>query len=339
MTEVDFSSTILERIEKLQQQGWDKAALTVYINNIKEISDQSPFFVGSKIYTEMFNNSQLSDKEKVLLVIDHLGGYLDERGDLRLATTEYRFCPQMPPGDLFFYSYAKAVQRAYPTGLIIAQADKKLTKVALKKKYADETRIHQFRNQLDRCNINYVENYKKKYGLENDEAAIKMILGNDWFYADPQYHNRAHLDTDISTEDLKKGTRTLKNKGLVKKIRKRGFYRKILSADYHSEFILDEHGQLLSQWSERVKTGGLLDSAIVNGESFNYGEQPKFDPEHTHDTLDGNPPRYFDTNKRNHLKQKWLSPTDNLFYQLVRRLGEKGIRYKRKRSNSKLNKQ
>lgn len=337
MEDSTFSSTILE---KLKQQGWDKAALAAYIkySKVKTLNfESSLFLVGSEIYTEMFDKSQLSANEKVMLVIDHLGGYLNERGDLTFAKTAYKFCDQLPPGGPFFIRYAKAVQAAYPDGLIIAQKDKKLPKIALKKKYANETKIHQFRNQLDKCTIDYVQKYKKRFGLSNDEAAIKMILGNNWFYADPQYHNRAQLIMDISVNDRKKGMNTLTNKGLIKKIRKRGFYRKILSGDYHSEFILDEQGQLLSQWKEEVKARGDFDNAIANGETFNYGERPRIDRYQTHDKLDGNPPSYFDTNKRNELKREWISPTDNWAYQLVRRLAEKGLRYKSKSSNQNLN--
>lgn len=330
MEESTCSSTILE---KLKQHGWDEAAIIAYVNYSEEgilDCDLAIFLVGSEIYTEMFDKSQLSANEKVMLVIDHLGGYLNEQGDLTFAKTAYKFCDQLPPGGPFFIHYAKAVQTAYPDGLTIAQKDKRLSKIALKKKYANETKIHQFRNQLDKCAINYVENYKKRFGCSNDEAAIKRILGNNWFYADPQYHNRARLAIDIMVNDRKKRAKTLTNKGLIKKIRKHGFYRKILSGDYHSEFILDEQGQLLSQWKEDVEARGELENAIANGETFNYGERPRVDQYQTHDKLDGNPPRYFDTNKRNELKREWISPTDNWFYQLVRRLAEKGLRYKKK---------
>ena len=329
MKKVFFFPTILE---KLQQHGWDKAALVAYMDNINKNKinvNQEIFLVGSEIYIEMFEKSQLSDQEKVILVINHLGGYLDDLGDLQFMSADYKFYDQMPPGAPFFDYYSKAVQRAYPNGLIIAQADKKLTKTAIKKKYANETKIHQFRNQLDKYTIEYVERYRKRYNLKNDEVTIKMILKDNWFYADPQYHNRAHFDVEISADDLKKESRILTNKGLVKKIRKRGFYRKILSGDYHNEFILDEQGQLLSQWKEPISEMDNLECAIANGETFNYGERPKFDSYHTHDKLDGNPPRYFDTNTRNQLKLNWISPTDNWFYQLVRKLSEKGIRYKK----------
>ncbi|MGX7244011.1 DUF3114 domain-containing protein [Enterococcus quebecensis] len=341
----EYKKTVLQQVQNLERDGWDQVALLVYIDqlnrqkntNIKKqtkrpINDYlDVFFVGSDSYTEMFITSQLSKKEKVMLVIRHLGGYLDDEGDLQLSTeARYKFHPQMSPGAVFLDIYSKTVQQAYPNGLIVAKKDKKLSKIAIKKKYADETKIHQFRHQLDKHNIEYVEAYKKRFGLKNDEEAIKMILKDHWFYADPQYHNRAQIGIDILDTDLDKGKRTLTNKGLFKKVRKEGFYRKILSGDYHSEFIIDEQGQLLSQWTKSIRTNEYWESTITNGESFNYGERPRFDQYYTHDKLDGVPPRYFDTNKRNELKQSWIAPTDNWFYQLLRRMSEKGLRYKRK---------
>lgn len=80
-----------------------------------------------------------------------------------------------------------------------------------------------------------------------------------------------------------------------------------------------------------MEARGELENAIANGETFNYGERPRVDQYQTHDKLDGNPPRYFDTNKRNELKREWISPTDNWVYQLVRRLAEKGLRYKKRK--------
>lgn len=331
MKESEFSSTDFNRITELQREGWDLAAIVVYIHKIKENKlkwGQGLFLIGSEMYTEMFAQSELSAQEKVILVINHLGGYLNEVGDLQFEETKYRFYEQMPPGALFFSLYAKAVQQAYPNGLLIAKEDKKLSKIVLKKKYSTETKIHQFRNQLDKCTIEYVENYREKYDLQNDETAIKMILGKNWFYADPHYHNRAQLGVVLLTDDIRKNNRTMTNKGLFKKLKKEGFYRKIVSADYHSEFIVDEAGQLLSQWSEAVKRTDHFDCAIANGETFNYGERPRIDSFQTHDKLDGNPPRFLDTEKRNTIKKSWISPKDNWVYQLVRRLAEKGVRYK-----------
>lgn len=337
-----YKKLLLEQIKLIQQSGWDEWAVTVFVDlfiaNLKQSETdelvrllvQNTFLVGSIPYEKMFEGSQMSDKSKVILVIDHLGGFLDENGDLQLSkSARYQFDPQMSPGASFLDKYAKLVQRAYPNGLVIEKGDNLLSKTAIKKKYPDETKIHQFRNQLDRNNIKYVRCFKEAHGLKSDEQAIKLLLDNNWFYADPQYHNRAHLHVDIAADDLQKTSRTLRNCGLVKKLRSRGFYRKILSADYHSEFILDEDGQLLSQWLKNNAISDYRELTIANGESFNYGERPGVDPFKSHDKLDGTPPRYFDTDERNRIKKNWISPTENWFYQLLRRLAELGCRYKK----------
>ncbi|MDA9472269.1 DUF3114 domain-containing protein [Enterococcus sp. 5H] len=337
-----YKRLLLEQIKLIQQTGWDYGAITtfmdLFIADLKQSETdellnpllQNTFLVGSKPYEKMLEGSQMSDKSKVILVIDHLGGFLDENGDLQLSKSVlYQFDPQMTPGASFLDKYAKLVQSAYPNGLVIEKDDKKLSKTAIKKKYPAETKIHQFRNQLDRHNIKYIRRFKEAHDLKSDEQAIKCLLGKNWFYADPQYHNRAYLNVDIGVDDLQKTSRTLRNRGLVKKLRKRGFYRKILSADYHSEFIIDEDGQLLSQWLENNEISDYRELTIANGESFNYGERPRVDPFKSHDKLDGTPPRYFDTDERNRIKKNWISPTDNWFYQLLRRLAEFGIRYKK----------
>lgn len=337
-----YKKLLLEQIKLIQQTGWDDWAITIFVDlfiaDLKQSETdeflnsllQNTFLVGSKPYEKMLEGSQMSYKSKVILVIDHLGGFIDENGDLQLSKSVlYQFDPQMTPGASFLDKYAKLVQSAYPNGLVIEKDDKKLSKTAIKKKYPDETKIHQFRNQLDRHNIKYIRRFKEAHELKSDEQAIKLLLDKNWFYADPHYHNRAHLNRDINVDDLQKTSRILRNRGFIKKLRKRGFYRKILSANYHSEFIIDEDGQLLSQWLENNEISDYRGLAIANGESFNYGERPGADPFKSHDKLDGTPPRYFDTDERNRIKKNWISPTDNWFYQLLRRLAEFGICYKK----------
>ncbi|MEI5994953.1 DUF3114 domain-containing protein [Candidatus Enterococcus mansonii] len=345
----EYMEIILAQIQNLIQDGWDDAAISTYLSSLNILTEhpienlccfhELIYFVGSDIYTKMLETSSLSDQQKVSLVIQHLGGYQDKNGDLQISgTASYHFFPDMPPGASFLDIYAKMVQRAYPEGLTITKKDKQLSKTAIKKKYPMEAKVHQFRNQLDRHTIHYVERYRKKHDLKTDEQAIKAILSGNWFYADPQYHNRAQLGRDFLENDIRRESRTLKNVGLLKKIRKRGFYRKILSGDYHSEFIIDEQGQLLSQWKEEAQKMDYRKMAIANGETFNYGRRPRDDFARTHDKLDGIPPRYFDTKERNEIKRDWLSPNDNWLYQLIRRMSEKGMKFKKSPVTQKLSK-
>jgi hypothetical protein len=342
-----YNCVVTKQINELQLNGWDPAALITYANYLKqalEIAEpdiagslsafyRQTYLVGSALYEKLFCSSQLSDKDKIFLVIRQLGGFLNEQNDLELAETQYTFDPELAPGAAFLHTFSETVQRAYPEGLKIAAADQKLSKATLKKKYPQETMLHQFRHQLDKHNIWYVKNYRQSHQLATDEAAIKAILKDNWFYADPHYHNRALLGTDITAKDRDQMHGSLTNRGLLKKISKRGFYRKILSGDYHSEFIVDEAGALISQWQITTDEKAYQVMPIANGESFNYGKRPRFDPTNSHQLLDGVPPHYFDSDKRLSFKKQWVAPTDNWFYQLIRRLAECGIRFKRKKNN------
>jgi hypothetical protein len=342
-----YNCVVTKQINELQLNGWDPAALTTYANYLKqalEIAEpdiagslsafyRQTYLVGSALYEMLFYSSELSDKDKIFLVIRQLGGFLNEQNDLELAETQYTFDPELAPGAAFLHTFSETVQRAYPEGLKIAAADQKLSKATLKKKYPQETMLHQFRHQLDKHNIWYVKNYRQSHQLATDEVAIKAILKDNWFYADPHYHNRALLGTDITAKDRDQMHGSLTNRGLLKKISKRGFYRKILSGDYHSEFIVDEAGALISQWQITTDEKAYQVMPIANGESFNYGKRPRFDPTNSHQLLDGVPPHYFDSDKRLLLKKQWVAPTDNWFYQLIRRLAEYGIRFKRKKNN------
>ncbi|MGG5343420.1 hypothetical protein IGI58_000594 [Enterococcus sp. AZ020] len=339
-----YTLTLKIQCNKQVDHGWDRDALNCYAEYLKKRIDEKPivfehlleesekqlFLIGSPLYEQLFIHSNLSNKEKVHLVIKQLGGFLNDNNDLAFSLTEYSVDPDLAPGSSFLDIFAKTVQRAYPNGLEIKDSDKKIARSTIKKNYPDETMLHQFRHRLDKHNVLYVKEYRQKHHLPTDEAAIKMILKDGWFYADPQYHNRALLGIDVAADDIRSGQRVLTKRGLLKKIRKRGFYRKILSADYHSEFIIDEAGELISQWTTKTQETAYQQMPIANGESFNYGERPRYDPTQSHNRLDGMPPHYFDPTQRMQIKKNWISPKDDWFYQVIRRLAEKGCRFKKK---------
>ncbi|GGD04651.1 DUF3114 domain-containing protein [Enterococcus wangshanyuanii] len=339
-----YKKKVLKQTNNLQSMNWDSKAIFAYIVYIKSMVDLADdhyteilnsskkklSLIGSPLYEQLFIHSNLPDKEKIHLVIQQLGGFLNEQNDLEMAHSDHCFDPEMAPGSSFLDIFAKTVQRAYPNGLEIKDSDKKIDRSTLKKNYPDETMLHQFRHQLDKHNVLYVKKYRAKHNLPTDEAAIKKILKNKWFYADPQYHNRALLGIDVTADDIRSGQRVLTKRGLLKKIRKRGFYRKILSADYHSEFIIDEAGELISQWTTKTQETVYQKMPIANGESFNYGERPRYDATKSHNRLDGTPPHYFDPTQRMQIKKNWISPKDDWFYQVIRRLAEKGCRFKKK---------
>jgi hypothetical protein len=336
-----YDNLLREQLATLKANGWDDFACSAYNDYLKSSlkeeneafliqTEKQLFLVGSPLYEKLFIESCLSDKEKICLVIQQLGGFLNESNDLEMAPSKYCFDPDMAPGASFLNIFSKTVQSAYPKGLKIADSDKRKSKTVIKKSYPAETMLHQFRHQLDKHNVAYVKRYRVRHQMKTDEAAIKAILKRNWFYADPHYHNRALLGDEITAKEVRTTERSLTNRGLIKKIRKRGFYRKILSGDYHSEFIVDEAGELISQWQTEAKETVDLQIPIANGESFNYGERPRYDQTRSHNLLDGLPPHNFDPVQRLSIKKNWISPKDNWFYQLIRRLAESGYRFKKR---------
>lgn len=202
-----------KKVNQLKAYGWDQAAIDIYLNedeSKKNKLNQQQFLVGSFLYEKMFKASQLADKAKIQLVINQLGIRFDENYDL-ITTPEvdFYFDPVMPPGGSFLTEFAQVVQQAYPNGLVIQKEDKHLLKSELRKKYPLETIIHQFRHQIDQHNIQFSETYRRERKLKTDELAIKEVLAGKWFYADPQYHNRALLGIDIENQDLKKRKRIM----------------------------------------------------------------------------------------------------------------------------------
>lgn len=331
---------LLLNVAKLEDYGWDQAAISIYMKELANLNEneskitelnQQLFLIGSEFYEKIFKESRLDDKEKLRLVMCQLGIGFDGNHDLILSQeSDFCFDPSMPPGAPFLKEFSETVQRAYPNGMIIKKEDKRLSKVQLKMKYSLETMIHQFRHQIDQHNIQFIENYRREKQLKTDELAIKRVLANKWIYADPQYHNRALLGSDINNQDIKKQKQVMTFFGWIKKLRKHGFNRKILSEDYHSEFIIEESGMLISQWKEKSSEVYDTEMAIMNGESFNYGQSPAGDKKRSHHFLDGLPAHSFDPAKRNEVKRKWISPDDTFVYQVIRRLSEKGVHFKSK---------
>ena len=62
---------------------------------------KSAHLVGSDVYTYMFESSELKAKKKALLVIEQMGGYLDENGMLQLKDGD-EFYLSMEPHSVFW---------------------------------------------------------------------------------------------------------------------------------------------------------------------------------------------------------------------------------------------
>ncbi|MHC5217535.1 DUF3114 domain-containing protein [Enterococcus sp. LJL128] len=335
-----WSTSETRIIRQLKKEGWDNPAIEKFKEYLNEKTKglsgeeliqklngilEETYLVGSDVYEILFDESELPDKKKIELVLKQMGGYLDENGDLAFKEPcRFKFDPNMPPGGSFLDKFSKTVQNAFPEGLTVKDEDKKLSSVELKKKYSLETMLHQFRNTLDQNNIAYVQRYKKEHGLSTDEEAIKAILGEDgWMYRDSRFHNRGWVGVDISLENVVGNNLTVE--GFEEKLKATGFNRKILSSDYHTEFIVNEDGNLVSQWTLNDSEYGHR-MGLMNGESFNYGEKPEIND--SHQLLDVDSPAFFDTEARKNIKNEWRYPENDGNYKEIRKKAENGQKFK-----------
>lgn len=306
--------SLLYQGEELEEYGWDKSAVLAYMEAVntkfnlfgangyeaQNVTEEeylqeidriyrSAHQIGSDVYTYMFEESKITPKKKALLVIEQMGGYMDENGMLQFNDGD-RFAPEMSPHAAFLEDYAKCVRKAY------------------KKKNLDNEMIHQFRMYIDQHNIAYVRGY---YEGETDYERLKAYAKNfnmKLYYGEPSRHHN-------KTEKAEKF--------------KEQKYDKILTPNKLSEFIIDiETGGFVTEWDVLKKTKDnqvqskttayeniekSQKKKVVNSESFNYAPADYNDAHHRLDVLPATPAdskkkTYLDNDFKSSLKKIWQSP-------------------------------
>ena len=236
------------------------------------------------------------------------GGYLDIHGMLQLGQG-FVFDKNTPPHSEAFGHYAESV-RAY-CGEQGIMGLKNVTQARM---------LHQFRMYIDRHNIRYIRGRFKKPGMTDEEAlelyvhkpAVEGGLGGQRLLREPaRLHNKYPSDSDY-----KRYAKGRENK-------------KRLAPDFHAEFIVDIHGNFVSQWNvleedqkgrvisdiayyrrKYQKTGEAYDwegaqRQIMDTESFNYANANDV----MHKMLDIKPPQRYDTDLRRQISSGWKSPS------------------------------
>ena len=314
--------------ELLDSAGWDKRAVFAYLEAVdnkfgqfargyegeqitqEEYLEQldrvykSAHLIGSDVYTYMFESSRLKPKKKALLVIEQMGGYLDENGMLQLRGGD-EFYLGMEPHSVFLEDYAKCVQDAY----------KKKNKTY---KRLDDPMIHQFRMYIDKHNIEYVRNnfegktdYEK---LRNYAKEFEFSL----YYGEPSRHHNKMLK-DGAFEGQK--------------------HDKILTPNRLAEFIVDvETGEFVTEW-DVLKTGEEANvlsrdasykkekeserKKVVDTESFNYAPADYVEAHQMLDVLPASPSKekkfYLENNFKKKIKKAWKSPEKKVYEEKYRK--------------------
>lgn len=235
------------------------------------------------------------------------GGYLDIHGMLQLGQG-FVFDKNTPPHSEAFGHYAESV-RVY-CGEQGIMGLKNVTQARM---------LHQFRMYIDRHNIRYIRRRFKKPGMTDEEALAAYVykpadeggLGGQRLLREPaRLHNK--YPSDSSYKRYVKGREN----------------KKRLGPDFHAEFIVDIHGNFVSQWNvlkEDYKGRIISDIAyyyrkyhrsaeaydwegaqrqIMDTESFNYANANDV----MHTMLDSKPPQRYDTDLRRQICAGWKSP-------------------------------
>ena len=246
--------------------------------------------VGSPLYEKMLRKAKLPTKEKLLLILKHMGAEIDQNGMLQLAGT-HTFYVKMPPHGKFLHYFSKLIQRTY--------RDEPLS----------DRRLHQFRIYIDEHNIRYIRVYFKMPHM-TDEQALQLYvkttrqaggLGGRRLIAErSRFHNKSKKNKPRTSEN-----------------------RKRLCPNFHGEFIIDDEGGFVSQWNvlhrdnnyrvisdwnyyQRIYHDNIdyFEEQIINGESFNYANWNG----KRHRYLDVFPTRKLDYSIRRKIGKKWRSP-------------------------------
>ena len=309
-----IQSLLYQGEELTKEYGWDKSAVLAYMEAVntkfnlfgangyeaqnvmedeylQEIERiyESAHQIGSDVYTYMFEESKISPKKKALLVIEQMGGYMDNNGMLQFGEGD-RFAPEMEPHSAFLEDYAECVRKAY------------------KKKNLDSEVIHQFRMYIDKQNIEYVRGY---YEGKTDYERLKAYAKNfnmKLYYGEPsRHHNKTEKEEKFKEQR----------------------YDKILTPNKLSEFIIDtETGSFVTEWDvlKKTKSNQVQSKTatyknieksekkkVVNSESFNYAPADYNDAHYRLDVLPATPAdsrkkTYLDNNFKRSLKKIWKSP-------------------------------
>ncbi|MGL4697938.1 DUF3114 domain-containing protein [Enterococcus larvae] len=252
----EYLKTLRDQKDVLcKEDGWDEEAFKAYMKHVnknlasggKDVFDRlnqinvETRLVGSGVYEMMFDAADMTEQQKVRLVLKQMGAAIDENNMLQLQGT-HKFDPTMPPHSEFLEKFAESVQKGYPEGLIIGG------NIGVNE---EELRmIHQFRHFIDLQNLYYIRaNFEGATDYEKLLAYAKETK-QDLLYGDTaQFHNRVKFSVDKNGEIIRD-----KDDKKVKENLDKQLNDKIKTQNGLSEFIVNvETGAFVSQW-DQLKT-------------------------------------------------------------------------------------
>ncbi|EHI74380.1 hypothetical cytosolic protein [Streptococcus criceti] len=303
----EYVSTLRTQVQSLESDGWTKKAIKDgYIDTVnvaydpnKEMSiatQLGEYFnnahtFGSGIFQKMWgidyqtakNHKDSAAAEKLLGIAMKYTGMpqeLDGSAEQTQAILD-KMSDSLAPDDDFWDDFAGTVQVAYPDKKGANALGDKGGNEALKQK------VHQFRYVISAQQAQWVRDWaRERYGNDiSDEQALAAYL-NDGHKSNYDFDDTARLHNKVTDNGVYPGGKKQVN-------------YKILSKDFHTEFIISEDGSFVNE-IDPEKDASENQNGVVNGASFNYAndgdeeghnhwdvETPsKYDPEFRTDIID-----------------------------------------------------
>ncbi|MFC3932831.1 DUF3114 domain-containing protein [Streptococcus dentapri] len=294
-----YKHTLRTQAESLQQDGWTKKAIKEgYIDTVnvsyeprRELSidaQLTEFFndahtFGSGIFQKMWgidyhtakDHNDSAAAEKLLGIAMKYTGMpqeLDGSAEQTQAILS-KMSDSLAPDDDFWDDFAGTVQVAYPDDKGAHALDDKGGDEALKQK------VHQFRYVISAQQAQWVRDNYKKEGMTDEEALAAYL--NDGHQSSYDFDDTARLHNKVAEDD---------EGNPIYPDGKEQVNYKILSKDFHTEFIISEDGSFVNE-IDPEKDAADNQNGVVNGASFNYADDGD---KQDHKRLDVNPPTEYD---------------------------------------------
>ncbi len=346
-----YLTVLRSQVARLESDGWSKEAIKIgYLENVKvsydprlEQSIQKQLgesyevarTFGSPVFQKMFSiDSEKADTpQKAKTVLQISMRYSGMPSELSGDTEETKrlvgsIDSSLAPHDAFWASFSETVRKAYPDDEFAKASD-----------IGDLKRqIHQFRYVISAQQAQWVREHYRKDDMTDEDALVAYAKDHPEleFEAGPsaRLHNKAYYDADADKIVYPNDT---KNPEYVQK--EQANYKVLLG--FRTEFILSKDGNFLNE----IDPEGATENGIVNGASFNYGEDgsshknldmdtpavwdPKFRQEIINNIYDNEKHKYVSPNKiQKESDATKDSPWSNSYYNNTGRYGVNGKKYK-----------
>lgn len=346
-----YLTVLRSQVARLESDGWSKEAIKIgYLENVKvsydprlEQSIQKQLgesyevarTFGSPVFQKMFSiDSEKADTpEKAKTVLQISMRYAGMPAELSGDTEETKrlvgnIDPNLAPHDDFWASFSETVRKAYPGDEFAKASDTGDLK----------RQTHQFRYVISAQQAQWVREHYRKNDMNDEDALVAYAKDHPEleFEAGPsaRLHNKAYYDADADKIVYPNDT---KNPEHVQK--EQANYKVLLG--FRTEFILSKDGNFLNE----IDPEGATENGIVNGASFNYGEDgsshknldmdtpavwdPKFRQEIINNIYDNEKHKYVSPNKiQKESDATKDSPWSNSYYNNTGRYGVNGKKYK-----------